>query len=498
LNRPADMVGQFLLGKTEVPALASWSKQQIGRWILHWHPRLPVTQIRSQDGSDAGWLMGIAVDPEGQVLPAVWQLGFSCNEADAAVRFESALHGLSGRFAAVFLTSRNERFYLDASGSLAAVYCEQHQVVASSCNLVLQAGDMQQNSGLVQAFGLPQRDGYFPFELTPWSGINRLLPNHYLNLGNWVRKRHWPSGQLLDPTRPPHEIIRDIAGLVEGFISGVTKLGAAQIPLTAGYDTRVLLACSRPSLSSIHFFTSPIPDVNARMDCAYGRRIAKQFGLDYSVLTWKDASEAEIESWIYRTGTCVVDRITRCTRTDQQLDPTRFTLLGVGGEVGRGYFWLPDDVPSRPLSGNELVQRFNFPPVEAVIQAASNWLDQLPTSDLLEKLDLFYIEQRLGCWAGPAMYGPLYDRFLMYPFNSRRTYELMLSLPQDYRREERMPVDLVNLKWPELLEFPFNEPFGWLKFEARARRSLTSMRIKIGNAGARRIKSILLRTFKSR
>ena len=133
-----------------------------------------------------------------------------------------------------------------------------------------------------------------------------------------------------------------------------------------------------------------------------------------------------------------------------------------------------------------------------MIHAASNWLDQLPTSDLLEKLDLFYIEQRLGCWAGPARYGPLYDRFLMYPFNSRRPYELMLSLPQDYRREERMPVDLIKLRWPELLEFPFNEPFGWLKFEAQTRRSLTSMRIQIGNAGARRIKSILLRTFKSR
>jgi hypothetical protein len=271
VNRPADMVGQFLLGKTEVQALASWSKQQIGQWILHWHPRLPVTRIRSQDGSDVGWVMGIAVDPEGQVLPAVWQLRFNCDEADSADRFESALNGLGGRFAAVYLTSQDERFYLDASGSLAAVYCEEHQVVASSCNLVLQVGDLPQNSALVQAFGLPQRDGYLPFQLTPWSGITRLLPNHYLNLGNWVRKRHWPNRPLLDPTRRPDKIIRDIAGLVECFISGVTKLGAAQIPLTAGYDTRVLLACSRPSLPSIHFFTSPIPDVNARMDCAYGR-----------------------------------------------------------------------------------------------------------------------------------------------------------------------------------------------------------------------------------
>ena len=68
MNLPADMVGQFLLGKTEVPALASWSKQQIGRWILHWHPRLPITQIRSQDGRArffrrSGNLASIAMKP---------------------------------------------------------------------------------------------------------------------------------------------------------------------------------------------------------------------------------------------------------------------------------------------------------------------------------------------------------------------------------------------------------------------------------------------------
>jgi len=47
LNYPVDMPGQFMLAKAEVPLLASWSRQQIVPWILHWHPRLPVTEIRS-------------------------------------------------------------------------------------------------------------------------------------------------------------------------------------------------------------------------------------------------------------------------------------------------------------------------------------------------------------------------------------------------------------------------------------------------------------------
>jgi hypothetical protein len=498
VNRPLDMPGQFLLAKAEVPLLASWSKQQIGPWILHWHPRLPVTEIRSNVGIRVGWLMGLALGTEGLALPPVWHLSFDCDEVAAADRFESELDSLGGRFAAVFLTSRTKRFYLDASGSLATVYCQDHQAIASSCNLIPEIGDMQQDLVLVRAFELAQRDGYFPFGLTPWFHITRLLPNHYLDLSSWTAERHWPKSRMGNCTGSLEETVRDIAALIEAFISGVAKLAPLQIPLTAGYDSRVLLACSRPSLPSICFTTTAIPDFSARVDCASARRIAKRFDLDYAVTTWRDATSEEIEKWLYRTGNCVVDRITRGAGTDEQLDLTRIALLGISGEIGRGYYWQPDDFPSRPLSCDELLRRFHFPAVDVVLQEAADWMNRLPASDLLEQLDLFAIEQRLGCWAGPSMYGPTRARFVTYPFNSRRIFEKMLSLPHNYRREERLPKDLIRLKWPELLEFPFNEPFGLLKLQSQARRSFTNVRTAAGNLGARKIKSILVRTTRSR
>jgi hypothetical protein len=145
VNCPKDLVGQFLLVKAEVPSLADWPKQQIGPWILYRHPRLPLTQIRSRNGTSVGWLVGLALNAEGSALQAVWDLPFDSDELDAAARFESELSALGGRFAAVFLTSRTDRFYLDASGSLAAVYCDEHPAIASSCSLLSQIGDFHQN-----------------------------------------------------------------------------------------------------------------------------------------------------------------------------------------------------------------------------------------------------------------------------------------------------------------------------------------------------------------
>lgn len=492
MNRPRHMVGQFLLAKAEAPLLVGWPRQQLGSWILHWHPNLPVSEIRSPAGTQVGWILGLAVDTEGCALPPVWHVPFDSDEVDAATRFESGLNRLGGRFAAVFLTSESQRFYLDASGSLAAVYCEDRQAIASSCNLIPNVEELQKNLPLIRAIGIPGRDGYFPFRLTPWSRITRLLPNHFLDLSKWTSVRHWPKGNWVGSAGRPEEAVREIAALLEAFIAGAAKQAPLQVSLTAGNDSRMLLACSRPSLPNIRFYTDAIPDFAARMDCTCGRRIAKRFGLDYSVTAWREPTQEEIDHWLYRTGSCVADRITRNAGPDQQSDPNRITLVGLGGEVGRSYYWGPNDHPSDALSSEQLLQRSHLPVVDEVVGEASDWLHGLPNTNLLEKLDLFYLEQRLGCWAGPSMYGPVGSRFIAYPFNSRQIYEQMLSLPVDYRREGRLPKDLIRLKWPELLEYPINEPQGLLRLEQQARHRLAAVTRTAQDAHAQIVKSILL------
>ena len=499
MNLPAEMIGQFLLGKAEVPALVAWPKQQINGWILHWHPHLPVTEIRSWNGAQVGWLLGLAIDAGGHPLGSVWRLPFDGEAADAAGRFESELNSLGGRFAAIFLSPSGDRFYVDATASLSAVYRKDHPVLASSCNLIPQIGEMRQDLDLLQAFGIPQRAAYLPFGLTPFPGLARLLPNHYLDLREWSVKRHWPAAGGYEFTNDIERGVREIAAMIEAFIAGVAEFAPIQLTLTGGYDSRVLLACARSSLPSIQVISTQLPDIEARIDCAYGKRIASRLGVNYSQLAWKESSPAEIATWLYRTGGCVMDRIATCVRTDEQLDRARVTLLGLGGEVGHHrkvhsvYYWRPEEARAHPPSGEELIRRFHFPRLDIVLREASNWLNGLPSLDCLWERDLFFLEQRLGCWAGPTLYGAVQARFVTYPYNSRRLYEKMLSLPPAYRIGGQLPIDLIRLKLPELLEIPFNQPFGWLKFEYRIRRNLNKVRTKIGNAGARRIKSTLTR-----
>jgi hypothetical protein len=97
-----------------------------------------------------------------------------------------------------------------------------------------------------------------------------------------------------------------------------------------------------------------------------------------------------------------------------------------------------------------------MPTVPGLLTRAKRWLDDLPTENLFTILDFLHFEQRLGAWVGPQEYGHVATRFAVSPFCHRRIVQLKLTLPIEYRRRDRLATDLLKIRWPELLEVPFN------------------------------------------
>ncbi len=87
-------------------------------------------------------------------------------------------------------------------------------------------------------------------------------------------------------------------------------------------------------------------------------------------------------------------------------------------------------------------------------------------------MDLLYIEQRLGCWGGPQSIGAIFS-FVINPFCNRRIFTLMLSLPPQYKRQNKVSDDLIKHLWPELLKFPFNRYMGMRHWIKKVNRRLT-------------------------
>lgn len=451
--------GQYILCKSKNLIPVNFSIRELQGWYLGYS--IPVVDIITPKSFQIGYLLGYPISLAGILIQE--NLVFSHQEECSPSNFEEFIYELGGRFVAILITKKHSRIYLDPAGSLATVWCEKLEIIASQTSLIPYIKGFENNEELINKLEFPNKDIWFPFSSTPRNSIERLLPNHFLDLNKWYTLRHWPSGEIEQNSNIENSIL-EISSILKIHISAIANKYPIYMSLTAGRDSRVLLACARNQLNNIIFFTREMHDEVARIDCEIAPKIANYFGLNHVILKYKPATETELNEWLYKTGYCVAGRVWKSVKTLKQLDPDRIFLPGLASEVGRSYYWNKYDTASSSLSESILLKKIHIPAISELKKRAFQWLEELPTKNSLTILDLLYIEQRLGCWAGPLHYGLVSNGFVLSPFVHRKIFEIMLSLPPDYRRNQLLTRDLISTQWSELLYFPFNEYIGVKKY----------------------------------
>jgi hypothetical protein len=449
-----DLPGQWLIASDTRLLPSRWQSTQLGEFHVAWSAPLPCTPLRA-NGETFGVILGWYI-ADGSLLGEVRP---SAAKQD---RFDQLLALLSGNFVCLIAEGRDARFYLDACGSLSAFYCPDQRCVSSNIFLIPDDKTASCNRRYEGRFGIPATNCMFPVGMTPRMDVERLLPNHYLDLTNWKPVRHWPKVALTE-TADLQQTVAEIGELTARNISAVASSVPIHMSLTAGRDSRMLLACARPWAREASFFTSALPDRTGRLDVHVAKRLAKKLGLRHRVLPFAAPGKSDADKWLYRTSVSVGERRGfQEMRTLMQLEPDRAYLPGLVAELARGYYWhvaldLPDRDDRKCLS-KALLQSMNAPVDPYTVARITQWISGLPDVDLWTLLDLFYLEQRLGCWGGVISYAYAdMVRFESWPLNSRRLVALMLSLPVEYKAAARLNDDVIRIRWPELANVPYNK-----------------------------------------
>ncbi|NAZ74007.1 hypothetical protein GTQ99_00990 [Kineococcus sp. T13] len=480
-----ELYDQFVLSRGSRPHPSGWAERSSGPWVLATSPTLPVTPLRSGDGGLAGWLLGWVVAPGGELLHERAELALEAVE-DPGGDVEERLYRFSGRWACVLLGDR-PRVHLDPAGSLAAVYSEQEQALASTTT-ALSFGDAAREDRYAQRVLGPGQ--YHPAGITSDPKARRLLPNHRLDLGTWEAVRHWPPGpvQRVDAA--------DAAGLQEcqeviaaGLREHVEALAARHrlvLPLTAGRDSRMLMAAARRVLDRCTFAVFAYED-ERRADVAYAREVARRFGLRLQVLPLREVDEAAARSYLERVGYDANEgKAGDFDLAARALPLDHAWLTGFAGEVGRGAYWKASVIPPEPTA-EELLQLIRLPHEPAHIEALAAWRAAAPHQDVLELLDLAYLELRVGCWASPQLYGAAPFALSTMPVAQRSVFTAMLRLPPALRVQQRPHPPAIRLNWPELADLPYERapgPRGWPD-ALRTGVASTRERLALGTRAAR-------------
>src|SRR5439155_20500003 len=166
------------------------------------------------------------------------------------------------------------------------------------------------------------------------------------------------------------------------------------------------------------------------VDLHIAAKLARRLGLKHQELPLRDPSQQLKDEFQFRSGYCghwgrVVDHYDAISA----LDMRAVWMTGYAGEVGRAFYWGWGEDLKKDLSPEELLRRMHLPNSPESLAAMDRWLECLADQDYFALLDLLYIEQRLGSWAGPAMYGSAPFAFTLTPFNHRRIFRAMMSLP---------------------------------------------------------------------
>lgn len=479
---PASARGHYRVQRDPAGLPEGWWHRRVGDLDVAGDSNLPVAEITAPEGGLVALILGWALPLRSPLTP------LPPLTASSAETFENWLYTLTGRFSAIYVGPGGPRLYVDSHASLPALFCQEHHIVASALPLIPEEDTCGDDEGLIAAMDLNHHNGSYRFGTTARRSVGAILPNHYLDLDSWTPHRHWPKEPPGETTSA--EAITTITDAISAIVEAVTAATPVLLGLTAGYHSRLLLACARRVLDRVTCFTVAFPDRLGAIDVAVAPRLAEDTGIDHRLLPWIEPEPEDVASWFARTSCMWGDRrAPQGGPSYQQTGGGRPLFQALDPLFGRPARSFPGDDATTQLDATGLTARLRLPEHPRLLAAADRWLGQVPQAlDTHQTLYLASTELASGgtlTFSYPGAYTTM-----IFPLYHRRIMDRMLALPPSYRGKPAFVRDAIAARWPELLRHPINARPGMTAFYDRSRRrvkhQLISVRRRLRRATRRR------------
>lgn len=460
---------QFLLGPRRYTPNQFWSHFQLKQDLfLSVHNDLPVTSV-SKERFDL-FLIGLAIDPnhphhtEADILDAL-----VTKDLTLKTLIESTWP-LGGRWVFILQTKRETFLFTDPSGFRQVFYysdgkqtwcASQPELIGANCQLRLSTSDTLMNFLLFPQHAIEQ--SAWVGNKTIYRNCYHLMPNHYLSLPRVTQTRFYPTGSINN--KNASEIVETSCTILQGTMEALSnRYGVFSLALTAGWDSRVLLAASKNYKKQIEYFVYQQSFMSKNHpDVWVPSKMAKSLGINFSVRPPGNALPGWFVSMLSKNVTCapilpktqnIFDKLTS--------NGTNIYVNGNVPGVFKNTFNPEGKQDSVEVTTIELADRLfrSKKQPSFVIEELNEWEKGLKESlrGNLHIYDLLYWEQRLSNWG--ALYPAMQDIAIeeISPFNCRLLIETLLSAPRRLRLAPDYLIyrDMIKHMWPETFSFPIN------------------------------------------
>jgi len=458
---------QFILGPRFVEQLAGWQQVAVGEQLkLTAHPDLVCTQVT--DGDRELTLIGHILDPmaadESNADIVQTLLGhFTSRDALFA-----ATSRFGGRWLLIVVNPDASFLFHDALGLRQAFHTDP--AITGALWAVSQpglAGEVLSLTPDEQALDYMDTQIFrrtsehrFPATASTFKGLKHLLPNHWLDLKTGKSHRYWPIAPVEATTLDA--AVNRLGALLSGLVRAAASRFDLALSLTAGFDSRLVLAAARGVADRLCIMTlrqGRMPDRHA--DLEVPARLLKQLGLSHVVVHATSTMTPEFSQQFKRNVYLAHDHYGHDAEAIlSYFGRSKAALTGSAAEVGRCPFRrkLPhaDHVRFTP----ELLAWLEYGSTHPFLVAHfREWLLDANRQSHVKLLDLFEWEQDYGNWL--AMTQLEFDiawQEIITPYNCREVLVAMLGVDERYRRAPDYTLfrRTIEKAWPELLNEPIN------------------------------------------
>jgi hypothetical protein len=243
---------------------------------------------------------------------------------------------------------------------------------------------------------------------------------------------------------------------IRANMQAVTEKYPAWMGITSGRDTRILLAVGMDLKDRITYFSFDYKNAVGNYDLKIGSEIATRYGFDHRVLPIEKPSKQESLEYLARIGYSGNAGKTRdfykTLRVNANLDGA--LLSGFSGEVTRSPYLYKYGLTRESMTVEKYLWLMHIPEKEPFHSPFASWFREVKDFELGLSLDLLYLEQRFGTWAAPHFYGFAPFRLHVVPFVGRNIYADLMRLPLEYRSQQKVPIGITLLFFPELNDYP--------------------------------------------
>jgi len=361
----------------------------------------------------------------------------------------------------LFVGSENIKIYNDACTSFKVFYGEKDnaKVIGSDPKIINKFFDFEEDKDS-EKLKFYQSD-FFKKNNTKighdsrFKNMYQLVSNHCLNIEENTSKRIFPREKR-------KELSQEIAGeklinIFNHLTSLIEKRHTIYASLTAGYDSRLLMAATKNISSKAEYYTFKLPNQKENfIDYTLPKRITTDLRLKYSFIYIKELPKNIKKKILASYDFPKLRPFEQYRDIFPKNKKENILLVGFVSEVAKNYL---ENVSVR--NGRDVVRAVHLPDNKYLESYYRNWLkkNRKLISDLnYEVLDFIHWEQDITNFAGQNTYYAHHYVRLFSIFNSREILRTMLSVSTD-KRDGKSPLFfkyLINKMWPDLMKYPFN------------------------------------------